>query len=225
MAVSNTYPTYDPNLLLAFHELEEKAYRDVIHFFEAHQEVFYLLDVPDYLSCKFRYTQALFELGRYYSYLEVVDEMLEEVIYHTITRLDEEEDVFQSLLFYKAACYYHLMEYKQAITILTEMLKINPMHKSAAFLYRKCKVKCSPLFVDRLKQYGVLGIMLAAISISIDLLVIQAFYPNYDFVIKACRNILLFTSLTSIITAELGFRVFIYARLQQRLQQYQQKQS
>ncbi len=222
--MSNAFPTYDPNLLTAFHELEDNAYRDVIHFFERYQEAFYLLDTNDYVACKYRYAEALYELGKHQQYLEIADELIEDVMHHNIRAVTEnQKDVFQDLLFHKAASYYHLVDYEKANYLLEQLLRINPDHKAAAYLFRKSRVKNAPVVIDRLNQFGILGILLSATLTSVELLVIRTFYVDYIDFMVTMRNVTLFTAVGGIAMAEIGHRLSIYFIVRKHLKKFASK--
>ncbi len=137
------------------------------------------LDYYEKLELSIDYTIALFEIGKYEKYLYIVDDVIEKVIEENIREL-QGVDVFEALLFRKAASHYNLGEYDSSIYILRQLVKINPKES----LYKKLLSKAVKKERHKnnnglLRPVTVLSFLLSIALKLIDIFVIDAFYNDY----------------------------------------------
>ena len=115
---------------LDYQLIPSSDYRGRIRYYDRYKEYFTLLDRDQKLEVDLDYSKALFEVGNYYRYTQVVDPLIEEVIIHNIYKHGE-ENIFESLLFRKAAALHNIGKYDAAIKILKSLIKIDQKHPLA----------------------------------------------------------------------------------------------
>ena len=176
--MSEYFDTYTEEVFLRFKEIDESAHREIINFYERNQDALIHLDLQSYFEVKIAYSAALFEIGQYSEFIELCDELIEEVIYHNIKYLND-EDIFEKLLFKKAAAYYQQLEYEAAEKILWQLIRMNPKNSIASYLLKRCRIKNQPLFLKRAKSISIFLFLLSACIIAVELLLIQPFFNVY----------------------------------------------
>lgn len=174
MHQSNLYQT---EIYTQFHEIEETAFRDIIQFYERNEESIDNLDVVAYMELRSIYAMALFETGRYRDFIALSQDYLETLIFHNIQYLNE-EDMYQKILFKKAAAHYQLLEYSKSEKILWDLVRINPENSVASFLLKRSIIRNQPDYIAQLKGVSILLFLVAAALIAGELLVVRPFFEN-----------------------------------------------
>ncbi len=132
------------------------------------------------------YLRALFEIGAYERYLRLADGAIETSIIHNI-HFFRGEDVYQKLLFRKAASHFNLQQYDQAEHVLRELIKMDPYEEdSIRFLKRNLWVK-KPRYIKSTRGWSILLFFVAAIVICLELLLVRPFFPEYTQVTEISR--------------------------------------
>ncbi len=154
------------------------------------------LDYYEKLELSIDYTIALFEIGKYEKYLYIVDEVIEKVIEENIREI-QGIDVFEALLFRKAASHYNLTEYDTAIFILRQLVKINDKEN----LYKNLLGKA--IRRDRhknnnglLRPVTVLCFLMAVVLKLLDIFIIDSFYNDYHAAITMITYAFLLTGIS-----------------------------
>jgi tetratricopeptide (TPR) repeat protein len=137
------------------------------------------LDYFEKLELSIDYTIALFEIGKYEKYLYLVDDLIEKVIEDNIRKING-VDVFETLLFKKAASHFNLKEYDLSINILRQLVKINgnePLYKR---LLSKAIRSERQLNKNGLFHPITFVVFLTALIMKVlDIFIIDAFYNQY----------------------------------------------
>ncbi len=176
--MSSSFLTYTVDLIIQYRELDPSAHRDIIRFYEVNKRSLPHLDVDDYIEIELGYTNALFEIGRYEAFLTSARFLLESLIYYNVKYVNG-EDVYEKLLFRKAAAHYHLLELTLAENVLWELLKINPENQTASYLLKRCILRSEPSYLRNTKAVSIFLFLLSAIVIGIELLVVRPFFDHY----------------------------------------------
>ncbi len=182
-----------------YFSIEKKSFRERVRFYEGHIEEINGLSLDEYVEVKSDYVFALFELGKYHKFLIHVDEMIETVIMENIFLVDG-RNVYEELLFNKAACKYNLKRYDEAIYICKELIKINPSHKLVQKLFRKSLKEKGISWYEINKAIAVVFLLSAISVIMVELLIVDPFYDTYSHHVKFFRKLLL--------TASVGLLLF-----------------
>jgi tetratricopeptide (TPR) repeat protein len=180
-------PTYYSKLYRDFKSLEQNAYREVIRYFEKNEASIQQLDFEEYFDLITIYVTALFEIGEYRKHLLMVDVVIEASILNNIT-VYRGQDIFQQMLFRKAASFFQLREYAQAEHILRELLKINPDNGNAVLFLKKCLRVHYPHIRSRAQAASIFLLLLATFITAMEVLMVRPFYGMYTDGVEYSRN-------------------------------------
>lgn len=179
--------TYHSKIYRDFKEIDAANYRRIIRFYEDKEEEVRRLDVEEYFELIVAYVNALFEIGAYQKHLLMVDIVIELAILQNIDWY-KGEDIYQKMLFRKAASLYNTLEYDKAEYILRELIRIDPHSEDPILFLRKCLRKKEPAFLSKAKALSIFLFLLSAFVISIEVLFIRPFYKEQADGIEASRT-------------------------------------
>jgi tetratricopeptide (TPR) repeat protein len=199
--------------------IEKNSYRERVRYYESHLKEINVLPFEEFVEVKSDYVFALFELGKYHKFLQHVDEMIETVIIENIFTIDG-RNVYEDLLFNKAACKYNLKLYDDAIYICKELIKINPAHKLAQKLYRKSLKEKGISWYEINKAVAIVFLLSAISVIMVELLVVDPFYEMYSHHVKFFRKGLLTASLGLLLFNEcwVRYQCYLHVRLHSKVE-------
>lgn len=181
--------TYHSKTYRDFMALDEKAYRDMIRFYEEREDDIKRLDFEEFFELLLAYTDALFEIGSYRKYLLLVDYVIECSFNNNIQFLGR-KDVFYHLLFRKAASLYNTLSYQKADYILRELIRINPEREEVSQFLKKCLRKMNPAIIRHSRAAGILMFFLAALVICVEVLFIRPFVSEFTSPVELSRNLI-----------------------------------
>lgn len=156
---------------------------------------------------------AYFEVGAYYKYLEKVDDLIQLVIEENIFKI-KDKNIFEELLFRKAAASYNIVDYYKAEYVFSELLKINPTND----IYKRAYARCN---VDKLRYEGqkfravtIFLFILTGLIIAFELLCIRPFYDHHVSFIETLRNVIFGLAFLSFLFQELRIRLLTNSNIQ-----------
>lgn len=187
---------------LNFKEIEIGEFREIVRYFEDNEYQIQHLEFGEYFELKIVYLIALFEIGAYHRYLSKVEELIAATILHNI-KYHKGEDIYQKLLFKKAAAYYHLLQMEKAEHILYELIKMNPHDEVVILLLKKCLQKKQPAYVRHTRALSILAFLFAAVIISVEVLLIRNFFQLYADSFEFYRNVVFFFGLLLLVGGDL----------------------
>lgn len=114
---------YD-DLYFRYYNLGNHAYYDKVKFYETYIKENENLLYEEKLDLTLDYVLSIFSIGKYHKFLSLVDPIIETIIRDNIHSFNE-QDLFQILLFKKAAALYNIKKYEESIIILKQLVKIN----------------------------------------------------------------------------------------------------
>ena len=114
---------YD-DLYFRYYNLGNHAYYDKVKFYETYIKENDNLLYEEKLDLTLDYVLSIFSIGKYHKFLSLVDPIIETIIRDNIHSFND-QDLFQILLFKKAAALYNLKKYEESIIILKQLVKIN----------------------------------------------------------------------------------------------------
>lgn len=114
---------YD-DLYFRYYNLGNHAYYDKVKFYETYIKENDNLLYEEKLDLTLDYVLSIFSIGKYYKFLSLVDPIIETIIRDNIHSFND-QDLFQILLFKKAAALYNIKKYEESIIILKQLVKIN----------------------------------------------------------------------------------------------------
>jgi tetratricopeptide (TPR) repeat protein len=194
-------PAYQPDIYDRFKEIPNRSYHQLIYFVETNQEALDGLPINKRAELQIDFSYALFETGKHEKFLLYVDRGLEMVITHNIY-YHKNEDVFQELLFKKAASLYNTGELEESISILKQILRIDPSHKYTFRFLIKCIKQNKRAERLKLRAIFIGFIFLAVCFSSIEILYIQPFYDVLAGSLGFLRNGFLITALIGLLMLE-----------------------
>jgi tetratricopeptide (TPR) repeat protein len=151
---------------------------DRVRYFDAQIKDNLYLPYDENFEINIDHAIALFEIGKYEKYLYWVDHLIEKVIEENFYYY-KGEDVFQTLLFKKAASHYNLQEYELAEKVLHQLCKINPKESQYRSLLYKCTSKRQ---ISKINHAIIAIVILSSLAIIIkivDIFLIDTFYNKY----------------------------------------------
>ncbi len=190
--------TYHSRIFRDFREIDAANYRRIIRFYEDKEEDIKRLDFDEYFELITAYVNALFEVGAYQKHLLMVDVVVEMAIVNNV-EMYKGEDIYQKMLFRKAASLYNIIEYAKAEYILRELIKIDPFNEDFILFLRKCLRKKEPGFLNKAKATSIFLFLLSAFIISLEVLFIRPFYKNHVDVVEASRTAIFLLGCTALV--------------------------
>ncbi len=181
---------YTDEIYNDFKSIDSSNYHEIVRFCHDQDDRLDHLEMPYFLEVKVMLATAYFELGRYHKFLELADFLLEFTIYHNIQTF-QGEDIFQKILFKKAAALYQLLHLSQAEKILWELLKMDPDNAAASYLLKRCLIKNQPGYLRRVKGLSIFLFLLAAATIAVELLLIRPFMQAYVDTVEITRIVII----------------------------------
>ena len=153
-------------------------YRERLRFYDENIKNNALISYEEKAEISIDNAYALFEIGKYEKFLYVVDELIEMVVEDNIYQ-HHGEDVFQKLLFRKAAAHYHLSEFEAATSILEQLVKINERNELFKWLLKKVKNKTELSRNQKIHGVLVLMFIFSFVLYLLDIFIVSPFFPLY----------------------------------------------
>lgn len=190
--------TYYSKIYRDFKALDERAFRDMVRFYEEREDDIKQLEFGEFFELLIAYVNALFEIGSYRKYLLLVDYAIEYSITYNIQYFAH-RDIYYHLLFRKAASLYNTLAYDKADYILRELIRINPEKVEVSQFLKKCLRKTKPAIVRHSRAASILLFLLAALVICVEVLFVRPFMGEWTASIEFTRNLIFVTGCMSLI--------------------------
>jgi hypothetical protein len=206
-------PRYFSPLYRNIRAIEPSDYHRLIREYEKEEEAIGRLDTLEHFELTVIYVDALFETGAYRKHLLMVDQVLYLSFSENLQHVDG-EDIFERMLFRKAASSFRLYDLETAEHVLREMLRINPENENARQFLEKTLYRKQVHAHQLMRATAVLCFLTAALAIFIELLVVRNFYRIYLSTFVWARSFLFIFGLLSLGVGELytRHRAFAEAR-------------
>lgn len=186
----NFLPANRLRLYRDFKALEANDYHGIVRYFERYEEGIRALELDEYLECTLAYSNALFETANHGKHLVMCDHLLEIIIMQNIESWGG-EDLYERILFRKAASLFHMHEYTRAEHVLRELVKIDPAEPSTRHFLEKCLLRQKPLWLMKTRAICVALSLLAAVVIALEFFVIKPFRESWLMPMQIAHNIML----------------------------------
>jgi len=190
---------------LEYQEIDYTEFQEKIRYFERNRKAIATLSYELRLELSLEYVVSLFEVGEYYQYLKHVDKLLAIVIEENIFSVDG-DDIYQELLYRKAASLYNIVDYYGADHILKELCKIDPENEIYRRTYMKNSVDCLRYQGQKMRAATIALFILTGTVIGIELLMIRPFHEELVSFTEALRNGLFGVAFGGILLQELRIR-------------------
>jgi tetratricopeptide (TPR) repeat protein len=195
-------------IFVQYFNLGETAYREKVRFFEENIHIFDFLQFEIKVEIEIDYIFCLFELGKYERYLNKVDVLIETVIKENIFTIDQ-INVYNELLFKKAACLYQLSRFIESEFILKQLIKMEKENTLYLGLYVVCKRKILKENFINIKALAVLS-FLAVIIITTCQILTFPLLENYTNNLMFIKTALIIIGVVIILSLEIGFQYLLY---------------
>lgn len=180
---------YSP-LFRDFRSIDPADKQRIIRRYEEQEKDIGRLDPVEYFELTVLYVDALFATGAHRKHLLMVDLVIYASIEHNIQYF-RGEDVYERMLFRKAASAFRMQDYVATAHICQELIRMYPDEKLYLRLYRATSFRRE----QRILQWGratmIFCLLLTAFVIVLDLLVVNTFYPDEHQAMVWLRNDLL----------------------------------
>lgn len=161
-------------------DLDPTEYQRIIRRYEEKEDEIGRLDVLEYFELTVYYVNALFHSGAYRQHLLMADLVIEGSIRYSIRRVEGVEgDIFQHLLFQKAASAFRLREFDLADHIVRELIRMAPANDHYFRFLRIILFQRNTNILQVGRALFISCLLTAALLITIDLLFIASFYPDF----------------------------------------------
>lgn len=191
----NILPSNRLRLYREFKAIAADDSHGIVRYYEQFEEGIQTFDFEEYLDCTLAYANALFETGNHGKHLVMCDHLLEIVIMQNIETWGG-EDLYERLLFKKAASLFQLHEYPKAEHVLRELVKIYPHEKVPPRFLEKCLLRQKPAWLTKTRAACVGFSLLAAVVIAVELFVVEPFFSGWLHGFRIAHNILLFSGIS-----------------------------
>ena len=198
-------PLKNKNFYFEYHRMGTKAFRDKVRFYEDNRSQVTQLKYEDRVDVDLDYILCLFEIGKYHKFLSKADSLIEVVIMDNIFDYNG-INIYNDLLFKKAACLFNTGQYIKSEKVLKAIVKLEPENKLARTLYGKCKRKQGRDWYEGTKAVAMV-MLISAISIALmELLIVRPFYNDYVATFSGMKIFFFVSGILSLI----GNEVYLY---------------
>ncbi len=173
-------PRHYSHLYRELRAIDPTDYHRVIRMYEEREQEIGRLDVEEHFELTVHYVDALFETGAYREHQLMVDLVIHASIRHDIRHMPgREEHVFEQQLFRKAASAFRIGEYATAEHVLRELIRMHPGEAVYGRFLRTTLFRQQQPTLQVGRAVCIFCLLLAALAVTINLLVVQNFFPPY----------------------------------------------
>lgn len=195
-------------IYLTYFRIGDNAYREKVRFYEENRDAISQLHYEERFEVDLDYLLSLFEMGRYERYLQKADPLIEQVIEDNIFYI-RGENIYNELLFRKAACYYHLQMYDRCKTLLRQLIRMDRKNPLYTGLYTICNRKTGNDIYELVKASSMAAFILV-VSITVASILCPPVLQQYILMFVKIRMILIGYALGSLVAIELYFQYKMY---------------
>ncbi|PHI21540.1 hypothetical protein CEQ90_01630 [Lewinellaceae bacterium SD302] len=171
--------------------IDPKDHQRIIREYEYLEQQIGQLDPDEYFKLTVWYVDALFATGAHRRHLLMVDLVIFASIDRNIQFLDG-KDIYQRMLFRKAASAYRILDYGLCAHICRELIRMYPADPSARQLLQRALFQQKKPTLQFGRAAAIFCFLLTALVIVIDLLVVKNFYPAEHQAVIWIRNCVFF---------------------------------
>jgi len=172
-------PRHYSQLYRQLRDLDPRDYQRIIRTYEEREKEIGRLDALEHFELTIYYVDALFATGAYRQHQLMVDLVIEACIRDNFPYVEGVEgDVFQHLLFRKAAAAYRLSDYGTAIHVVEQLVRIDPDRELYVRFLRAALFKEQKSVLQFGRGSFIFCMLLTAFVITLDLLFVRTFYPD-----------------------------------------------
>lgn len=171
-------PRHYSQIYRQLRDLDPHDYQRVIRRYEEKEDELGRLDALEHFEITVFYVDALYQTGAYRQHQLMVDLVIEASIRECFEIVDGfSQDIFQFMLFRKAAAAYRLRDFDTAIHVGRELVRIDKGRDLYVRFLRAALFKQQVGVLQFGRAAFIFCILLTALIITVNLLVIANFYP------------------------------------------------
>ena len=191
-----------------YHRMGNNAFRDKVRFYESNKTQINYLNYEERVDVDLDYVLCLFEIGKYHKFLSKADALIEVVITDNIFTYNG-LNIYNDLLFKKAACLFNTGQYIKSEKVLKSIVKLDPENTTARALFAKCKRKQGRDWYESAKAMAVVMLISAVAVALIEILIIRPFYDELVPTFQMLKVTAFILGIISLIGNELYLRYVI----------------
>lgn len=162
-------------------DLDPHDYQRVIRRYEEKESELGRLDALEYFELTVYYVDALYQTGAFRQHQLMVDLVIEASIRESFVEINDfSNDIFQFMLFRKAAAAYRLLDFDTAIHVGRELVRIDNGRELYVRFLRAAYFKRQVGVLQFGRASFIFCVLLTALLITINLLVIANFRPSLE---------------------------------------------
>ncbi len=174
-------PRHYSQIYRQLRDLDPHDYQRVIRRYEEKEDELGRLDALEHFEITVYYVDALYQTGAYRQHQLMVDLVIEASIRECFEVVDGfSQDIFQFMLFRKAAAAYRLRDFDTAIHVGRELVRIDNERDLYVRFLRAALFKQQVGVLQFGRAAFIFCILITALIITINLLVITNFYPALE---------------------------------------------
>lgn len=190
------------NFYIEYHRLGDTSFRDRVRYYEDHRTRLNELDFSKRIEVDLDYSMCLFEIGKYHRYLGIVDRLIETVIIENIYEFNG-GNIYNNLLFRKAACLYNTGQFQKSEKVLKALARLDKENAEARLLFSKCKRKQNRGWYEGIKAIAMV-MFISAMSLGfMEILIVKPFYNEYIRTFSNLKWAFIIIALVSLVSNEL----------------------
>jgi hypothetical protein len=171
-------PRHYSQLYRQLRDLDPHDYQRVIRRYEEKESELGRLDALEHFELTVYYVDALYQTGAFRQHQLMVDLVIEVSIRESFLEIDNfSNDIFQFMLFRKAAAAYRLQNFDTAIHVVHELVRIDNGRELYVRFLRATYFKQQVGVLQFGRASFIFCILVTAFLITINLLVVSNFFP------------------------------------------------
>jgi tetratricopeptide (TPR) repeat protein len=191
-------------IYLRYFGIGDDAWREKVRFYEENAQNLDSMYFDDRIELDMDYLLCLFEVGRYERFLSKTNPVLETIIAENIFTF-KGVNIFNELLFRKAACYFQLKQFDKAKNILRQLISLDASNGVYIGLYTICNRKLNNDIYLSIKATA-MAAFLIVLGITIARIFLEPFFDIYLQPFIMLRSILLVYAIACLIGLEMAFQ-------------------
>lgn len=173
-------PRHYSQLYRELRAVDPADYHRIIRMYEEREQEIGRLDVLENFELTVHYVDALFETGAYRQHQLMVDLVIHASIRYDIRYVPgREEEIYEYQLFRKAASAFRIQDYATAEHVLRELIRMRPRRDVYVRFLRTTLFRQQTEVLQFGRATCILCMLLTALVVTINLLIVQNFYPEY----------------------------------------------
>ncbi len=163
--MSRFYHIKTEEIVSRYFRLGEHSYDDKIDFYESHRQDLEYIEEDHFIHINLDYVLCLFYNEEYHKFVDHVDSAIELVIDKNV-KYFKDLNIFNVLLHQKATALHKLNRFQEALPLLVELLRLDPLNERTPYHYYISKRSKK----TKLEKWGILfSLVTIGLGLSLEL--------------------------------------------------------